>query len=316
MPMSINATAANPVITPPEKQERMKELTSVPKVAWPSIAVFLVIVIGVSVTDYAAIQGHISYTLAMLLNIIWMYPIFHVLHDGVHGAISSKKRLNNFVAQTALLFVWPEVTLKIFRLGHMQHHRFTNASEDPDHYMFGSTWLSTILRWTTFEFNYVVYTLRLNNSTSRRILSTAIPVALLVVVIAVGLCYLGYWKEVLLLWLIPSRVVMFIVGFAFLWLPHLAENADGKLLHMTLAGSSLDNLTAGSTVRLGYNRLMSVLLQWHHLHLIHHMWPTTPAYNHGKIWDLLEPELTARDLHVQHGFNLRPTFYAAGTLNH
>ena len=34
--MSINATAANPVITPPEKQERMKELTSVPKVAWPT----------------------------------------------------------------------------------------------------------------------------------------------------------------------------------------------------------------------------------------------------------------------------------------
>ena len=274
----------------------------------------LVIVVGVTVTDYTAIQGQISYTTAMLLNIVWMYPIFHILHEGTHGALSSNKTLNNFIGQTALFFVWPEVTLKIFRLGHMQHHRHTNAPEDPDHYMFGSNWPSTIFRWMTFEFNYLVYTLKLKTNTSKKILSTAIPVALLALVVALGLCFLGYWKEVLMLWFIPSRIAMFLIGFAFLWLPHLGENKEGKLLHMTLADSSLDNLTAGSTMRLGHNRLMSVLLQWHHLHLIHHMWPTTPSYNHEKIWALLKPELTQRDLHVQHGFNLRPTFYPGGTL--
>ena len=76
-----------------------------------------------------------------------------------------------------------------------------------------------------------------------------------------------------MLWFIPSRVTMFIIGFAFLWLPHLAENADDKLLHMTLADFSLDNLTSGSSIRLGYERVMMALLQWHHLHLIHHAWP-------------------------------------------
>jgi len=39
--MSINATAINPVVIPPEKQARMKELTQVPLLPWPSVVLFL-----------------------------------------------------------------------------------------------------------------------------------------------------------------------------------------------------------------------------------------------------------------------------------
>jgi hypothetical protein len=31
------------------------------------------------------------------------------------------------------------------------------------------------------------------------------------------------------------------------------------------------------------------------------------------VWKLLEPELRERDLNIQHGFRLKPTFHPAGT---
>ena len=58
---------------------------------------------------------------------------------------------------------------------------------------------------------------------------------------------------------------------------------------------------------------MDTLMQWHNYHLIHHLWPTTPSYNHRKVWQLMEPELRARDLRIQHGFALIPTFHPGGT---
>ena len=81
------------------------------------------------------------------------------------------------------------------------------------------------------------------------------------------------------------------------------------------ANSSLDNLTAGTTVRLGHEWLLAPLMQWHNFHMIRHVWPTTPSYRHASVWKLLEPELRARDLNIQHGFKLKPTFHPAGTTN-
>jgi fatty acid desaturase len=62
-------------------------------------------------------------------------------------------------------------------------------------------------------------------------------------------------------------------------------------------------------MRLGFERLLAPLMQWHNYHLIHHLWPTTPSYNHAKVWKLMEPELRERDLRIQQGFALIPTLH-------
>lgn len=54
-------------------------------------------------------------------------------------------------------------------------------------------------------------------------------------------------------------------------------------------------------------------MQWRNYHLIHHLWPTTPSYNHAKVWKLMEPELRERDLRIQKDFGLVPTLHIGGT---
>ena len=311
--MSTNQIAKNPVIVPADKQDQLRELTRAPLIAWPTILLLFWIVGGVVATDILALQGAIPLWLAALLNVIWMYPVFHVGHDALHRAVSSNRQVNDWVGRIALLFSLPEVSLGLFRYAHMIHHRYTNTPQDPDHYVVGSNWVTTLLRWLTFEFNYAYLCMKTDNSTGKKAFRVAAPTILATVAVFSALCALGYWQEAVFLWLIPSRITLCLIAFVFLWMPHLSDDRGNGLSHIHTADSSLDNLTAGTTVRLGHEWLLAPLMQWHNFHLIHHLWPTTPSYRHARVWKLLEPELRQRDLNIQHGFSLKPTFHPAGT---
>jgi fatty acid desaturase len=168
-------------------------------------------------------------------------------------------------------------------------------------------------RWAFFDSYYAWYNLKSGDPRGVKSVKTTVPYVVATVAVALGLTALGHGREVLMLWLIPSRITMALFAFTFLWLPHLDGDEHGKLVHITTATSSTNNLTAGTTMRIGGEGLLAPLMQWHNYHLIHHLWPTTPSYNHAKVWRLMEPELRARDLRIQHGLDLIPTFHPGGS---
>ncbi len=310
--MSSNASSKTPVAVPPDKRAALYRLTNPPPIAWPTLAVLVFILGGVIGTDLLALNHHVPLWGASLLNVVFMYPVFHVAHDATHRSASSHVQLNDWMGRLALLVIAPQVSLSTFRYSHMIHHRFTNEAQDPDHYTHGPWW-NIVLRWMTFDLSYVVYNLRSGDPRGIKTLKDTLPLAFATLAVAGGLTYLGYGLEVLMLWLIPARITTALIGFVFLWLPHLDGDEHGQLQHITTAASSHDNLTAGTTVRIGHEPVLDVLMQWHNYHLIHHLWPTTPSYNHRKVWSLMEPELRARDLRIQHGFAVVPTLHPGGT---
>lgn len=102
--------------------------------------------------------------------------------------------------------------------------------------------------------------------------------------------------EVLMLWFIPSRVIQLVLGFSFFWLPHVPHDVSQE-----------ENFTRATTVREGHEWLLAPLLQYQHVHLVHHLYPTTPFYNNDRVWRLVEPALRRRhDLAIQKGFAIRP----------
>ncbi|MBC7916218.1 MAG: fatty acid desaturase [Rhodoferax sp.] len=310
--MSSNASAKNPVPVPPEKKAELYRLTNPPLVAWPTVAVMLFIVVGVVGTDIAALKGWLPLWGAMLLNIVFMYPVFHVVHDATHRSASSNVTVNDWIGRVGLLMVAPQVSLSTFRYSHMIHHRFTNDPKDPDHYVHGPWW-NILLRWMSWDASYVAYNLRSGDPRGIKTIKDTLPLALLTVAVAVALTVAGYGLEVLMLWLIPSRIVTALLAFTFLWLPHVVRDENGRLAHISTGDPAMDNLTAGTTIRIGNEGMLDTLMQWHNYHLLHHLWPTTPSYNHRAVWRLMEPELRQRMLHIQHGFDLAPTLYAPGT---
>lgn len=310
--MSSNASSKNPIKVSPEKKAELYRLTNPPKLAWPTLGLMLYIVVGVVAVDWAALGGYIPLWAGTLLNIVALWPVFHVAHDALHRAASSNVTLNDWIGRIGLLMFVPHVSLEVFRYSHMIHHRFTNDPQDPDHYVNGSWW-STPLRWMTFDLYYAWYNATSTDPRGRKTLKQTLPYCVATVIAVAVLCYLGYGREVLLLWLIPSRITLALIAFVFLWMPHLDGDAHGRLTHISKAASTTNNLTAGTTMRIGREGLLRPLMQWHNYHLIHHLWPTTPSYNHEAVWRLMEPELRERDLRIQHGFDLVPTFHPGGT---
>lgn len=310
--MSSNASAPNPILVPPYKKEALYRLTNPPALAWPTLGILVFIVVGIVTTDAWALSGRLPLWGAALLNVLFMYPIFHVAHDATHRSASSNVQLNDWMGRIALLMIAPQVSLSTFRYSHMIHHRFTNEAKDPDHYAHGPWW-NIVFRWMTFDLSYAVYNLRSGDPRGVKTLKDTLPLAAMTLAVAAVLTAAGYGWEVVMLWLIPARITTALIGFVFLWLPHLDGDAHGQVQHITTAVSTQSNLTAGTTMRLGHESVMDALMQWHNYHLIHHLWPTTPSYNHRKVWQLMESELRARDLRIQHGFALIPIFHPGGS---
>jgi len=307
--MSSNASAKYPVRVPPEKQAELYRLTNPPKVAWPTVMLLIYIVVGIIAVDVAAMRGLIPLWVGALLNVATMYPYFHVMHDSFHRAASSNVKLNDWIGRIVMLAVGAQATLETMRYSHMMHHRFTNDVQDPDHYFHGSWW-TLPLRWMTVDYHYVWYNLRSTDPRARKVMLATIPYTVAVTSVLLGVIYMGYGWEFLILFYIPQRLTLGLIAYVFLWLPHLDGDENGELSHIKPAASSSENLTAGTTMRLGFEKILAPLMQWHNYHLIHHLWPTTPSYNHAKVWKLMEPELRERDLRIQHDFDLIPTLHA------
>lgn len=287
--------AAKPIAVPGSKQKALQALIQPPVIAWPTIFIWLSVMVLIPVCDWLAIRGTIPLWTACILNSLIMYPLFGVMHDATHRAISKIPAVNDWVGSIALILAAPYVGLGVFRWAHMQHHRFTNGPKDPDNWVHGAWW-TLPFRWATYDLYYLSFIIRSEDKIGRKQLGyTSINAALTVMAI-VALVHAGYGREVLILWFIPARITLAYFGFVFFWLPHVKNDVSAQ-----------QNLTLASGIRLGYERFFNIVCQYQNYHLLHHLWPSTPPYNHPKIWRLMKDDIMRRDLAVQYDFALTPT---------
>ncbi|GLU39256.1 fatty acid desaturase [Pseudomonas sp. NBRC 100443] len=282
---------------PSEKQAAIAALTRVPAISPTVLLLLIASTGGVIATDILAVLGHLGLGWACLINTFLMYWQFTVVHDSVHRSAAKNQTLNDLIGRIGVATFAPHINLGIFRWAHIQHHRFTNGPEDPDCWMHGATW-SLPLRWAFLDYGYLRFILRTRDKTGMRHLRDALRNAAVSAVIIAALIYFGYGLEVLLLWFIPSRLTFMSVGFMFFWLPHVKDDVPSE-----------QDITLATSVRLGHEWLLTPLCQYHNYHLIHHLFPTMPSYQHLKAWRILEPELMKRNLQIQYGFAIHPVVH-------
>ncbi len=284
---------------PTEKRAALNALIKVPTVSPMVLGLLIASTGGVIAADVLAVLGHVSLGWVCLLNTFLMYWQFTVAHDSIHRSAAKNQKLNDLLGHIGITTFAPQITLGIFRWAHIQHHRFTNGPKDPDNWMHGPAW-SLPARWALLEIGYLMFILKGKDPIGMRQLRNAIPNILGTVILVSVLIWLGYGQEVLWLWFIPSRLTFILVGFVFFWLPHVKDDVESE-----------QDVTLATSIRLGKERLLTPICQFHNYHLIHHLFPTMPAYQHVKAWKLLKPELLQRNLQIQHGFAIQPTVHMA-----
>ncbi|SEQ13718.1 Fatty acid desaturase [Solimonas aquatica] len=281
------------------QRSQLQLLTRAPAYAWPTLMLWAFVMISLSTSYVLGFAGLMPLWLGAVINSLLGYIGFTLAHDCIHRAMCRDTKLNDRLGQMALWLMLPYVHLGLFRWGHIQHHRFTGDARDPDLVMQGPWW-QLPLRWAFIDLLYFVYVLRMGDAVARGFLrKSLIGTAIFLAAVAV-LIWQGYGEQVLMLWLIPSRLLQMMQGFAFFWLPHVPHDTPQS-----------QNFTRATTVRLGHEWLLDPLLQFQNYHLMHHLYPTTPFYNNGKVWRLLRPQLEQHDLAIQKGFAIHPEIHLA-----
>lgn len=277
-----------------DRKAKLALLTKAPVLSKPSV-----IMCAVLVTTYIAVYifgfaGILPLWLGMISNAVVGYLAFSVAHDAIHRAISSDPTLNDRIGQIGISIVLPYINLKLFRWAHILHHRYANGERDPDTFFNGPAW-SLPFRWMLIDVAYFVYAVKHADKVSRPSLMSSLRRAAVFFLFVGALIYYGYGLEVLLLWFIPTRIVQLLLGFTFFWLPHVPHEVE-----------QADSYTRATTIRRGYEFVLTPLMQYQNYHLIHHLFPMTPFYNNKKVFDLIEPELAQYELSVQTGFSIMP----------
>ena len=247
----------------------------VPTVAWPTLLLF---VIGASLwlgSTGLALTGTWPVWVSIVPNAVASYLLFTVSHDAAHHSASSDSRLNLWLGRLSTPFFAPQAAFGTWRFIHMQHHRFTNHDDgsDPDGYTMGGPVWQRPFRWLTIDLYYLVfYVQRLGSRPTREKLGTALQWAFFAALLAAAVLT-GHGLDFVLLLVIPCRLAILYLAWAFDYLPHhgLHEKPTGDKLKTTRN-------------RVGAERLLSPVLLYQNYHLVHHLHPVVPFYRYIAVW--------------------------------
>ena len=253
----------------------MKSSLSAPRIAWPTL-LLAAAALG-SWLAGAAAGGVLGGALAMLAA----YLAFTPLHEAAHRSLARARWINELVGRLcAVLLGGPFPAIRYL---HLEHHKHTNDPvADPDHWSGrGPAWLLP-LRWLTQDLHYYVVYARRRRPAAERL--EVIATLLALIATAVVLALTGHGRAVLLYWLLPARVAIGVLAFAFDYLPHRPHQITAKE----------DRLRATSASP-GRWRYLASLGQ--SLHLVHHLYPGVPFYRYHVVWRDRARELRALEVH-------------------
>lgn len=258
----------------------------IPALAWPTVALFIAALALLAASTALALAGVIPYALAIPLNAVANYMFFTVLHDASHRTISTRDAVNTWFGRLSAPFLTPLASYSVFRFIHMQHHRFTNhdVDEDPDAYTSNGPAWNWPLRWLTLDIYYLVFYLpRIGSRPQRERVEFAVT-ALLVVAALVAFTVAAGIGALLLLIVLPTRLNVAFLGFAFDWLPHHGIKYTPE-----------EDKAKTTRNRIGLEWLMTPALLYQNYHLVHHMHPLIPFYRYLVAWRRNELEYLERD---------------------
>ena len=247
----------------------------VPAVAVPTLVLLIASAIVWIATTTLYVTDTIAWWAAIPILAPAGYLLFTVAHDAGHNSASNKKWLNDLMGRLATPFFALHAAFPVWRFIHMQHHRFTNHDDgnDPDHYtMEGPGWQKPF-RWLTIDYYYVLFFLPHLRKRKTKEQVEAVAFLLLGIAIPIALIATGNVVTWLVVMLIPSRIAVLWLAFAFDYLPH-----NG--LHHKPAEDKMKT----TRNRIGGERWASLLLLYQNYHLVHHLHPVVPFYKYVAVW--------------------------------
>lgn len=250
-----------------------KALLRRPDIAWPTVALFVGAFGLYGYSMLMGVTGRWHAALTVVVNTVCAYWLFTVGHDASHNAVSLRRWLNDGLGRLSMLTLLPLPLFRMFRFIHMQHHRFSNEPDDPDYWVGkGAAW-SIPLRCALMDVHYIAWYLKRIRTRPRDEVMDSLVSGVIGLSVLAALVGAGYGWQVLMFWLLPARLAIFVLAFAFDYLPHSPYKA-----------TDAENKYIATSVRVGHEWWLTPLLLSQNYHLVHHLYPLVPFYRYVRLW--------------------------------
>lgn len=233
------------------------------------------------VTQYDTIWWILCTTILIFIHSLICYLQFTVAHEAVHGNISNYPIINTCFGMISTLWLSPLGYFYGFKYAHLAHHAYTNDnSRDPDMYasLEGPGGLKYLfLRWCTIDLYYIIlYTKYLITRGSFTSFGYYIAYIIALVITIRYIFNNNYGMEYLLFWVISTRMSLFILSFAFDFLPH----------HPHIITRQMDRYktTAYISITECIQPVASLMFMYQNYHIMHHLNTSIPFYLYGVAW--------------------------------
>lgn len=265
-----------------------------PAIAWPTLALAAALAPVHMLLVAAGLSG--------VLPIWWLTPLlglsayahYTIVHEAIHRNIVRSRR---FDPVNGALGWWGSLTLgntwPLFHRTHIAHHAHTNTDRDADLFVKGSLTRLIWLGLLSVPLNLVPVPLarrlfaRLGLDIGYLDIEPLMPreewrlhigvhgLLCLAVWLAVAL---GFGAEAFALYVLPSAMGRLLIGVFLAWMPH----------------HPFDDSDRYRTTRVLTSPLAKIMCMGHHLHLVHHLWPSVPFYRYPQLFALMRPALEER----------------------
>lgn len=282
--------------------------------AWPTVIMGALVVLSFLTVIMLASLKFMPLWLGLILNSLVLYAAQTPLHEACHGNIAgqnkSKMWLNHLIGYLCGWVLLHEY--KAFRHLHLAHHRDPNNEElDPDTWIKVKHPLNVLFRCLTIVFYYnhfffknVAFKWKENNNKALAIHIIASYWVLYSIMF--WFAVFGWWKEVLMLWLLPHYIASALIIFFFAYLVHEPHSKTARYKDTNLF------LFKG-----WWNKIVTWAYCYQNYHLIHHLYPRIPFYKYPEAYEDVSPILKREKSHIYdinlHGTNLNTS---TTTLSH
>ena len=258
-------------------------------IAWSTVALFVSVIVGYIGLITATYMGAMSLPVGMLVATLLVYLGFTVAHEAGHGNIAHEvtwmKPLERFMGWS-LTIPFLILPFGLFAKIHDYHHAFTNEPDrDPDHWVSGNTWLKASFRAPTLALSYLYLTATRfkDDPVITQTHKSSLAYYAVTLSIIVGLIWSGYGLELLMVGIIPVFLASYVLGMLFDWIPHKPTRQQSRYQNTrSYLFPGLKYLTLGQN--------------YHH---IHHLYPRVSWYNYERVFNLIRPELEAKNAPIE-----------------
>lgn len=272
-------------------------------VAWPTVLMGLTVVGSFLTVIALGTMGIIPLWLGLVLNSFIMYAAQTPLHEACHGNIagrdSYKMWLNHLIGYLCGLVLMHEY--KAFRHLHLAHHRETNDEVlDPDHWVkVDNIWLALfrcatiVFYYNHFFFKTVIF--QAQDPAKRKLALHVITAFWAIYAVMFWLAVMGWWREVLMLYLLPHYIASAMIIFFFAYLVHQPHQETDRYRDTNLF------LFKGWV-----SKVVTWAYCYQNFHLIHHLYPRIPFYLYPQAFKDVRPILDNEGSHIVEFDNLTP----------